>query len=246
MQTSLNKNDLLWCVRRLPRSVVALCKAHPNDVFIAGGYIRSRVTGETVNDIDLFVKTPESARAMALEVTGESDQQKAEKRLHTTQNAVTVKRTSPTVQFIHRWTYDAPTDLLASFDFSIASAAFWWDGERWQSACHPDYYADLAAKRLIYLSPKRNEDAGGSLLRVLKFYQRGYRIPLDSMGAVIARLVVGVKVEELPMTSAGGNKEDAWAMVLTGLLREVDPAIDPDHIAHLPASVGAEEEEDPS
>lgn len=244
MHATLSPHDLLWCVRRLPKSVVALCKAHPNDVFIAGGYIRSRVTGEKVNDVDLFVKNADAARTFALEVVGGNDPIAAEKRLHTTQNAVTVKRTSPTVQFIHRWTYAAPVDLLLDFDFTIACAAFWWDRTRWQSACHPDYYADLAAKRLVYLSPQRNEDAGGSLLRVLKFYQRGYRIPLDSMGAVIARLVVGVKEGRLPMRHSDGEKEKAWAMVLTGLLREVDPAIDPDHVAHLPSVSGEDTDAD--
>lgn len=239
MHATLSPHDLLWCVRRLPKAVVALCKAHPGDVFIAGGYVRSRVTGEKVNDVDLFVKDAAAARTFALEVVGGDDPEAAEKRLHTTQNAVTVKRTSPTVQFIHRWTYEAPTDLLASFDFTIACAAFWWDGASWQSACHPSFYADLAAKRLVYTAPQGNEDAGGSMLRVLKFYQRGYRIPLDSMGAVIARLVRGVTRED-----RASWDEHQWAKVLTGLLREVDPNLDPDHIAHLPSVPGADTDTD--
>ena len=95
------------------------------------------------------------------------------------------------------------------------------------------FYADLAAKRLIYRSPLRNEDAGGSLLRVLKFYQRGYRIPLNSLGAVIARLVNAVDEEKIG--AFAGNHEQKLAKVLTALLHEVDPAIDPEHIAHLPS-----------
>lgn len=232
MSNTLSPHDLLWCVRRLPRPVVALCKAHPNDVFIAGGYIRSRITGERVNDVDLFVKNAASARTFALEVVGGDDPVAAEKRLHTTANAITVKRIAPTVQFIHRWTFEHPTDIIQSFDFTIASAVLWWDGGNWRSTCHGTFYADLAAKRLVYLSPKRNEDAGGSLLRVLKFYQRGYRIPLDSMGAVIARLVMGVKGDGLL------RGEEHAAKILTGLLREVDPNLDPDHIAHLPTIQG--------
>jgi len=234
--STLNPHDLLWCVRRLPKPVVALLKAHPGAVFIAGGYVRSRVTGEHVNDIDLFVSSAEDAKRFALEVAGGD-----EKRLHITPNAITIKRISPTVQFIHRWTFAAPSDALASFDFTIAAAALWWDGSRWQSLCDPDYYADLAAKRLIYRKPSRNEDAGGSMLRVLKFYQRGYRIPLDSLGAVVARLVQGVRPGTLPMGRSDGDMEAAWGMVLTGLLREVDPAIDPDHISHLPSVAGVED-----
>lgn len=232
--TTLSPHDLLWCVRRLPKPVVALFKAHPTDVFLAGGYVRSRISGEHVNDIDLFVRDAANARRFAREIAGGD-----ENRLHVTPNAITIKRISPTVQFIHRWTFDTPADALASFDFTIAAAAIWWDGASWQSLCDPDYYADLAGKRLVYRRPSRNEDAGGSMLRVLKFYQRGYRIPLDSLGAVVARLCAGVRLDAF---AAG---EDRSAQVITGLLREVDPAIDPDHISHLPSVAGADIETDP-
>jgi hypothetical protein len=82
----------------------------------------------------------------------------------------------------------------------------------------------------------RIEEAGGSCLRVLKFYQKGYRIPLNSMGAVIARLMSAVRIEDV----RSFNDKNAWdeeklAKVITGLLREVDPNIDPSHIAHLPS-----------
>lgn len=232
---TLAPHDLLWCVRRLPRSVVALCKAHPGAVFVAGGYVRSRVSNEPVNDVDLFVSAPAHAETFALEIAGGDAT-----RLHKTDNAVSVKGTRPMVQIIHRWTFATPKDALASFDFTIAAAAFWWDGAHWQSACDPAYYADLAGKRLAYRSPARNEDAGGSMLRVLKFYQRGYRIPLDSLGAVMARLVSGVSRED-----RASWDQAQWAKVLTGLLREVDPSTDPDHIAHLPSAVGSDELENP-
>ena len=232
--TTLILDHLLWCVRRLPRHVVALCKAHPGELFIAGGYVRSCGNNEPVNDIDMFVRSKDDASAFALElVKGE------ETRLHRTDNAISVKRMGPMIQFVHRWTFETPADAIASFDFTIAAAAFWWDGVKWQSQCDDRFYADLAGKRLVYRAPVRNEDAGGSMLRVLKFYQRGYRIPLDSLGAVIARLVSGVK--ETPRASG----EKGMAEVLTGLLREVDPNIDPDHIAHLPTVTGTEELENP-
>ena len=68
------------------------------------------------------------------------------------------------------------------------------------------------------------------MLRVLKYYQKGYRIPMDSLGKVIARLVSKVNFHAI---DPGDNE---WlAKVVTGLLIEVDPAIDPLHNAHLPA-----------
>jgi hypothetical protein len=71
---------------------------------------------------------------------------------------------------------------------------------------------------------------------VLKFYQKGYRIPLDSLAAVVARLVNDVKVAKLEYVKEE-SREAQLTKVLTGLLREVDPNVDPSHISHLPADV---------
>ena len=102
---------------------------------------------------------------------------------------------------------------------SVACAAVWWTGSGWSSVCHDRFYEDLAAKRLVYLSPERNEDAGGSLLRLLKFHRRGYSAPLWSVGAVVARMLGGVDKDSGMMHGTEGQR----AAVITGLLREVDP-----------------------
>jgi hypothetical protein len=224
---SLSLHDLLWCTRRLPKGLRALLQKYGASVFVAGGFVRSCVTNEKINDVDVFCASPEQATALALELVG-GPPAEAEKRIHRTDNALSVKGGRLLVQFIHRWTFATPADAIASFDFTIATGAIWWNGQHWRSTCHPAFYADLAARRLVYLSPVRNEDAGGSMLRVLKFYQRGYRIPLDSLGAVVARLVKGVKGDTAHI------EEPFLAKVFTGLLREVDPLLDPDHISHLP------------
>jgi hypothetical protein len=164
-------------------------------------------------------------------------------RIFESDNAYTIYGYTTTPQIVHRWTFPNPREVVPSFDFTIACAAFWWSPEshivpaQWESLCDPNFYSDLAAKRLVYRSPERNEDAGGSMLRVLKFYQRGYRIPLDSMGAVIARLCQGVKWSEIARDAKlnGISEEQQLGDVLSGLLREVDPDLDPSHIAHLPS-----------
>lgn len=221
----LSRYDLAWILRRCPVPVLDLCKQHAGRLFVAGGFIRSVIATEEVNDIDLFATSKDLAKVFAEELA------KGEK-MHETENAYTVKVGRMPVQFIHRWVFDNVQDLVKSFDFTIAGATFWYDA-KWQTHCHPDFYADLAAKRLIYTKPIRNEDAGGSMLRVLKFYQKGYRIPLDSLGAVIARLHMGVDLGKLK----GGrkNSEQQYAKVITGLLREVDPNVDPNHVSHLPS-----------
>lgn len=208
---------------------------------LGGGFIRSAVQGEKPNDIDLFTQSPTDAQQFSAELASEG-----KRKVRETGNALSVKLSGRHfVQYVHRWTYPEPFQLLESFDFTIACAAIWFQDDKWQSLIDDDFYADLAAKRLVYRSPLRNEDAGGSMLRCLKFYQRGFRIPLDSLGAVIARLVDGVDlkgVEVLPEfggSSIGDTTEKRWAKIVTGLLREVDPSVDPTHVAHLPSLVGA-------
>lgn len=247
----LNPHDLNWAVRLLPvRLRNQMIKYGPRLV-LGGGYIRSTVSGEKPNDLDLFTQTPEDAKLFAKELADE-----AKKKPYETGNALSVKL-SPRhfVQYIHRWSFPTPQYLIESFDFTIACSALWFESGKWTSLIDDEFYADLAAKRLVYRSPLRNEDSGGSLLRVLKFYQRGFRIPLDSLGAVLARLVDGVDLRGISTTKDNGENfrfesiigdttEKRWASVITGLLREVDPQIDPDHFSHLPSLVEKVEETD--
>lgn len=210
--SELNEHDLKWAVRRLPKNVREMMIKHHGSLFIAGGYLRSIIANETVNDIDVFSPSKDYAKACATDLANGS-------RIYESDYAYSLSETKPMVQFIHRWAYTDSESLIKSFDFSIACAAIWYDGttDKWQSVCDSHFYEDLAAKRLVYLRPDRSEDAGGSLLRVLKFYQRGYRIPLDSFAAVIARLDQGVDRSKLDGTV------DHYEKIVLGLLREVDP-----------------------
>jgi hypothetical protein len=240
----LERQDLRWALRRTPAAVLKLLKDQPGKVFVAGGFLRACVANEQVSDIDLFVASKELAKVYAMVLEAKAGDGA---KVYETDNAITVKGYPIPVQIVHRWTWDSCEECISSFDFTIAMAGFWWDADDathapqyrpqpgWRSICDDRFYPDLAAKRLRYTSPIRNEDAGGSMLRVLKFYQCGYRIPLDSLATVTARFVQGVREY--------GQDEADFARVLTGLLREVDPNIDPSHIAHLPSD--AEEHEAP-
>lgn len=234
MKPQLGKYDLLFATRRLPAVVRAALKepAFAGKLIVAGGYLRSVVSREEISDIDLFVPSKE----FSTQVENYFLNKKYTSTI--TPNAVTLKKPGNLViQIINRWVYQAPTEIVPSFDFTIARAAMWFDGLMWQSEVDPDFYQDLAAKRLVYCRPERNEDAGGSMLRVLKFYRRGYTMPLDSLGAVIARLVKDVDFEAIHKSygSVPADKEAQTGKVLTGLLREVDPNVDPDHIMHEPS-----------
>lgn len=229
--------DLHWILRRTPKVVIDLMENH-RSVFLAGGFIRACVANEEASDVDLFAPDVERASLYARVLAGSTG------KIFKTQNAYTVRLPDVDlpIQIIHRWTYTKPEELIESFDFTVAKTVVWCTGTRveathrarWASLAHDDFYADLAAKRLTYTKPQRNEDAGGSLLRVLKFYQKGYRIPLDSMANVVARLVQAVDFDKLE--GVDSHRETALGMVLTGLLHEVDPLQDPHHLFHLPSS----------
>lgn len=245
---NLQKQDLYWILRRLPKRVLGLMEFHPG-LFLAGGFIRACVANEDPSDIDLFAPDEDHARLYAAIIAGNDG------RVFYSKNAITIRipDVAIPVQVIHRWTYTKPEELIESFDFTVAKTAVWCAEKRdettrrprWESLVHDDFYADLAAKRLSYTKPQRNEDAGGSLLRVLKFYQKGYRIPLDSMSAVIARLIMGVdmaKLEGVAEALGGATREEVLGTVITGLLHEVDPLQDPHHIFHLPSYTDTKDE----
>jgi len=223
----LRKQDLQHVVSRLPRDTVKLIKER--GLFLGGGFVRATIAGEKPADIDLFGATKDQLEAAARAL---ADDRKGA-RLHASKNAFTVLSGSRMpVQMIFRWLYTAPEDLMKSFDFTVAQAIIWFaknsegDGGRWLSCCHDDFYPDLAARRLVYCSPVRNEDAGGSILRVRKFLARGYNIQAPALAAVIARLVSKVELND-PATL---KDEPYITKIITGLLREVDPLVAVDGI----------------
>lgn len=210
--STLSALDVAWCVRRLKREVRELLEKNPRKLVVAGGFIRSCIAGEEIKDVDLFVDSEATARALAVKLGG------CDRRIIETGNALTVTGMRPAVQFVYRWTYDDPAKVADSFDFTVCAAAIWFDGNGWDSRCDDLFYEDLAARRLRYRNPIREEAVGGSLLRVLKYYQRGYRVTMPALADVLARVF-----EQIKNTS---KANDDLPAVILGILREVDPNID--------------------
>lgn len=211
----LSNDDMRRIIGFMPKDIIKLMRVYP--IYLAGGYIRARIAGEDVSDIDLFAPTKEQCEIYADTLSGARGVTP-----YKTKNAFTI--ISPPrlpVQFIHRWTYNDPCDLLNSFDFTIARACIWFDrsAEAWRSMAADTFYMDLAPRRLRYCQPSRSEDAGGSLLRVQKFLKRGYDISPEEFGKVLARLID--KVE--PGSEFWKESESSKARILTGFLRQVDP-----------------------
>ena len=213
----LTQNDVHFVVSRLPRDVRDLMQKRP--IFLGGGFMRATIAGEKPADIDLFGNSKEMLDNAANEILAN----RPGANRSTTENAITIYQ-SPRlpVQFITRWLYDDPVKVAESFDFTIAQAVIWYEcckegHSPWTSWASDGFYQDLAARRLVYTCPARNEDAGGSLLRVRKFLSRGYNIQPPALAAVIARLMAGVR------DNVDVRDEKATSTILEGLLREVDP-----------------------
>lgn len=227
----LSKVDLHHVLARTPRDIRDLLKE--NKLFLAGGFIRAIIAGENPSDIDLLGPDKDALQRYARNLAN-----KRGGRVHKTENALTVL--SPPkmpVQMILRWTYDDPKTLIDQFDFTIVQAAIWyeprgeqvepelWKGE-WKSICSDGFYPDLSARRLVYTQPERHEDAGGSMLRVIKYVKRGYNIQGPSLAAVTARFITGLRISDNSISTIDDAKRinEEWAApILMGLLREVDP-----------------------
>jgi len=220
---TLTQRDLNFVVRRIPRDIRTLMTEF--NLYLAGGFIRETISGGEVKDIDLFGENKDSLKAHAMLLA-----ERRGAKWHQTDNALTVicPPRMP-VQFITRWVFDTPDGLVKSFDFTVCQAVIWFDKatKEWTSQACEDFYPDLSARRLVYTFPIREEEAGGSMLRVRKFLSRGYSIQADSLAGVIARLSLAVKPNELPLRGdeSPENIEKATAKVISGLLREVDPLL---------------------
>jgi hypothetical protein len=219
-------SDVLYVLQSIPKDVRELVRRHR--LVIAGGFIRALIAREKARDLDLFGSNAATLRSAAQALAASRGS-----RLHETKNAITLIASGRLyLQFITRWTYaDAAAigvdtgrvdveRLLESFDFTVAQAGICWDAERkqWVGRVSDRFYQDLAARRLVYTRPVRDEEAGGSLMRVRKFLGRGYSIQIQSFARVIARLVMGLDFTREPT-------EEWLGKLLTGLLREVDPLV---------------------
>lgn len=186
---NLNPHQVKDLVALLPETVQSQLILYGPVACVAGGFILSNLTDKLVNDIDIFTTNKATALEITKALVGKAGYVE-------TKNAFTIiTAEKPTIQIIHRWTFAHPTEVIASFDFTISSAAFWYESEGWTSACHPTFYSDMFSKRLVYTSPIREELTGGSLLRVLKFCKRGYEISAESLAGVVARTVQNIKDE---------------------------------------------------
>jgi hypothetical protein len=226
----LTPSDLNFVLMRCPRDIVKLLKENAGKLFLAGGFIRSIISGDKVSDVDLFGVTKDDLLRIAKDLTLER-----KGRYFTTDNAITVLNPPRfPVQFITRWLFDDPARLVESFDFTICQAVIWAEMVAKEAVVFPEtkpkmiykfhslisdnFYSDLAARRLVYTFPQREEEAGGSFMRIIKFVKKGYNVQAPTLAGVVSRLFT-----KLDFKHPDIQKEKWVAQVITGLLRQVDP-----------------------
>jgi hypothetical protein len=210
---ALTDTDLKLVISRIPKDVCSIMMRYP--IIMGGGFIRSVIAGEEVQDIDIFGDNSDVLNDCADRLV--SSRRNIGSRKHHTPNAITVVSVGRMpVQFITRWLYNDPVTLMGSFDFTVCRATLAFRSGKWISCVDQDFYSDLAASRLVYRYPQREEDAGGSILRVRKFLSRGYNIQPPSLAGVIARLTGSIVI---------GGGEEGYAKAIEKRLVEVDPIL---------------------
>jgi hypothetical protein len=136
-------------------------ESDPIKYWIAGGAITSAITGEKINDYDLFSPTPEKLRDRLKESIGYTT---FEHDFFTNFRIANQK-----VQVITRYSPESQEAIFNTFDFTINCGAY--DGLTF--AHHDRFWQDIATKRLVVnelFFPLKTME------RVAKYSRRGYKV----------------------------------------------------------------------
>lgn len=136
-------------------------ESKPIKYWIAGGAITAAITGEKINDFDLFSPTPELLRDKLKEAIGYSTFE------HDFFTNFWVDNQK--VQVITRYAPESQEAIFNTFDFTINCGAF--DGVTF--AHHDRFWQDIATKRLVVnelFFPLKTME------RVAKYSRRGYKV----------------------------------------------------------------------
>lgn len=134
---------------------------NPIVYWIAGGAIASAISGDKINDYDLFSPTPELLRDRLKEAIGFASFE------HEFFTNFWVNKHK--IQVITRYQPESPQAIFNTFDFTIVCGAY--DGKTFY--CHDRFWQDIATKRLVIpglFFPLK------TLERVAKYSRRGYTV----------------------------------------------------------------------
>lgn len=142
------------------------------EAVVAGGAITSMLLGESPNDFDAYLQTPDAVRKVQ---TYYADSRKNPRQgsdatyrpILVTPNAITF---SDKLQLITKY-YGSPDDLQRNFDF--AHTKCWYSYKDDQLHLDPQALSCIISRSLVYTS---SEYPVASLFRLRKFLSRGWRV----------------------------------------------------------------------
>lgn len=180
---SLESNDIRRVIRYVTPQVRESLKKLPGKVILAGGLIRAIVGGEAVHDIDLFLdpsnKTDEACPDSWLNIRERRDKHYQ----------------IGDVQLIWRYNFRDATELLESFDYTIAKAAIWFDEKQgFQGICHERFYRDVARKMLVW-DCDRDYERIEAIPRLIKFVRYGYHIEPEQLAQTVVRTCLSLDLD---------------------------------------------------
>lgn len=194
----------------------------PAGAMIAGGALTSVFTGQPINDVDLYFRSRASFEQAIHDAYDDGLWCVA-----VSSRSVTFARGSSIIQMMHfDWFADAAA-VFDCFDFTACMAAY--DCETKDFVFHPDFWKHAAQRFLRFHGGTRYPFA--SLLRVLKYQQRGYtigksdllrialachRTPLNSWDD-LAEQVGGAYGEKVAIVAEGEFSQDAAIAALNGV-----------------------------
>lgn len=207
----LSPHDVRWSVARLPRRVAGLLAALGSRALVGGGHVRASIAKEEGSDVDVFVRDQATADVL-VDKLGEPDFE--------TQFAFTYFGDHAPIQVVHYWHFKTPDELLEHFDFTVTQAVIWRDRSAWAGRCSEHFYPDLAARRLVYTQHEGRPplEAGGTLLRLLRYAGKGYTAPLTTLAQVASEAVAANGTcEDLMESLLGIDPADRWPEWVAGV-----------------------------
>lgn len=158
----------------------------PKGAFIAGGALTSSFTGSEIKDVDLYFKS----RAAFIEGV-ECAYDEGMWCLAATDRAVTFASSDKIIQLMHFDFFETAAAIFDAFDFTVCMAAYDLDAKEF--SFHDDFMKHAAQRFLRFHSGTRYPF--GSLLRVLKYQQRGYTLGKSDL------LRIGLCCHQVPLNS---------------------------------------------
>ena len=139
----------------------------PKGSFIAGGAITSAFTGQPINDVDYYFKSKEDFINAVADAYDQGFWCVA-----ATDRAVTFVWRDNVIQLMHFDFFDTAERIFDAFDYTVVMGAY--DIDKEDFVFHEDFFKHASQRFLRFHSGTRYPY--GSLMRVLKYQDRGYKI----------------------------------------------------------------------